>query len=107
MSRRSAVDKTKYACAYCGQRFVKMTDHMTHVVQSHDTGQKSRGERLTRPISCWRCGTVDVYPSGDDDWFRCACGWELPRNWVNGQLVADELEAKDTRTNDQESNLQS
>lgn len=79
----------KYACAYCGERFAKMGDHMTHVLQSHKTGQRARGERLTRSISCWRCGTVDLYPSGADNWYYCECGWKLPRNWVNGQLTKE------------------
>lgn len=87
---REVKDKTKYECGYCGQRFVKMFDHMDHVISVHDTGYKEQSERLRRPISCWHCGTRDVYPSGEDDWFYCDCGWELPRNWVNGQLVVTE-----------------
>ena len=86
----------KHECAYCGQRFEKMTHHMTHVLQEHDRGYRDRGERLARPISCWKCGTTDVVPSGDDNWYYCVCGWELPRNWVNGQLVtADEPQTED------------
>lgn len=80
----------KYQCAHCGEWFPKMFDHMSHVIQVHDTGYKERHERLQRSISCWHCGTVDVYPSGEDNWFYCECGWVLPRNWVNGQLVPDE-----------------
>lgn len=85
----------KYECAHCGERFLKMSDHMTHVVQSHDTTIKDRQTRLRRSISCWRCGTSDIYPSGADNWFYCECGWELPRNWVNGQLTPDVDETAD------------
>jgi hypothetical protein len=84
---RATKDHTKYECAYCGARFVKMSEHMGHVISEHDTGFKPHGSRLSRPISCWACGTKDVVPSGEDNWFRCDCGWELPKNWVNGQLV--------------------
>jgi 5-methylcytosine-specific restriction endonuclease McrA len=87
-----AKDKTKYSCSYCGDRFVKMYDHMSHVMKMHDKGFREREDRLRRPISCWSCGTVDVYPSGEDNWFYCTCGWVLPRNWANGQLAADEPE---------------
>ena len=87
---RVTKDKTKYECAYCHERFIKMTDHMNHVIENHDQGYREREDRLQRPVSCWSCGTVDVYPSGEDNWFYCSCGWELPRNWVNGQLVSDE-----------------
>jgi hypothetical protein len=80
-------DKAKYECAYCLERFVKITDHMNHVIEAHDTGFREREDRLRRPISCWHCGTADVYPSGDVNWFYCSCGWELPRDWVDGQLI--------------------
>lgn len=86
---RQTKDHTKYECAYCGARFVKMADHMNHVLGTHDTTSREQQGRLRRPISCWSCGTADVYPSGDDNWFYCTCGWQLPRNWVNGQLVDD------------------
>ena len=89
---RVVKDKTKYECAHCGERFIKMFDHMSHVIEQHDTGYKEREDRLRRPISCWHCGTKDVYPSGEDNWFYCDCGWELPRNWVNGQLILDKEE---------------
>jgi predicted nucleic acid-binding Zn-ribbon protein len=86
--------KEKHSCAHCGQRFAKISEHMTHVLQAHDTGQRGRGQRLGRSISCWRCGTVDLYPSGEDNWYYCECGWELPRNWVDGQLTREEEETK-------------
>lgn len=89
---RTAKDKTKYECAYCGQRFVKMSEHMDHVITEHDKGFREREDRLRRSVSCWRCGTRDVYMSGEDNWFYCDCGWVLPRNWVNGQLIATEEE---------------
>ena len=66
-----------------------MTNHMTHVVQVHDTGARRKEDRLRRPITCWRCGTKDVHPGGADGWFYCDCGWVLPRNWVNGQLAGE------------------
>ena len=28
----------QYDCAHCAQQFTSVTDHMTHVVQQHDTG---------------------------------------------------------------------
>lgn len=83
-------DKTKYECAYCGERFVKMLDHMSHVIERHDTGFRERKDRLRRSVSCWQCRIVDVYMNAEG-WFKCEqCGWELPRNWVDGQLVPDE-----------------
>lgn len=87
-------DKTKYECAYCGERFVKMLDHMSHVIEKHDIGFREQKDRLRRSVSCWHCGIVDVKQGdGPDGWFIChVCGWELPRNWVNGQLVTTEKE---------------
>ena len=88
-----AKDKTKYECAHCGERFIKMLDHMSHVIEVHDTGFRKREDRLQRPISCWYCGIVDVYPRKSDGLFVCeVCGWELPKNWVNGQLTAEDGE---------------
>jgi transcription elongation factor Elf1 len=85
-------DKTKYECAYCGERFIKMHDHMSHVIEQHDTGYRERKDRLQRPITCWGCAKAEVTKGdGPDGWFICqACGYELPRNWVNGQLMPDE-----------------
>lgn len=70
-----------------------MADHMGHVLENHDAGFRQRGTRLNRAISCWACGTADVLPSGEDNWFYCKCGWELPRNWVNGQLRTEKTES--------------
>jgi hypothetical protein len=89
---RELKDKTKYECAYCGERFIKMHDHMSHVLEQHDKGYRERKDRLQRPISCWGCQNSEVKKGdGPDGWFLChVCGWELPRNWVNGQLMPDE-----------------
>jgi DNA-directed RNA polymerase subunit RPC12/RpoP len=84
-------DKTKYECAHCGERFVKMHDHMSHVIEQHDTGYKPHGQRLMRKVTCWRCnGEMNVPNFDAGEWWNCDCGFELPRNWVNGQLVPDE-----------------
>jgi len=53
-------DRTKYECLYCKERFVKMTDHMSHVIEQHDIGYRERGQRSLRPISCWGCGGAAV-----------------------------------------------
>jgi hypothetical protein len=89
---RELKDKTKYECAYCGERFIKMLDHMSHVIEQHDKGFREKEDRLLRPISCWGCGKAEVKKGdGPDGWFIChLCGYELPRNWVNGQLMPDE-----------------
>jgi hypothetical protein len=69
-----------------------MHDHMSHVIEQHDTGYRERKDRLQRPITCWGCAKAEVTKGdGPDGWFICqACGYELPRNWVNGQLMPDE-----------------
>lgn len=69
-----------------------MHDHMSHVLEQHDKGYRERADRLQRPISCWGCSNSEVKKGdGPDGWFLChECGWELPRNWVNGQLMPDE-----------------
>ena len=84
------MSKAKHECAYCGEMFVKIFDHMTHVMKEHDTGYKPHAERLRRPVTCWGCN-ADIQPPqlSGRDWYICDCGWELPRNWVNGQLVPD------------------
>lgn len=82
--------KFKHVCGYCDARFATITDHMSHVVTKHDTGYRGYENRLLRPVSCWRCGTTDMYPDPVDGQYRCECGFELPTNWVNGQLVVDE-----------------
>lgn len=83
----------KHECAYCHERFASITDHMTHVLQSHDKGYRGRGERVLRPVSCWSC-TKEMQPRESDGWYSCPCGFEMPRNWVNGQLT-DENESKE------------
>jgi hypothetical protein len=87
-------DRTKYECLYCKERFIKMTDHMSHVIEQHDIGYRERGQRSLRPISCWGCGGAHEMPVPNfeaGEWWTCdRCGYELPRNWVNGQLVVDE-----------------
>lgn len=60
--------KRPYDCAYCGEIFPNMTEHMTHVVQTH-TGEKSR-----RPWSCWRCAS-DVPATRS----ACSCGFVHPK----------------------------
>jgi len=31
-----------------------------------------------------------MYPDPVDGAYRCECGFELPTNWVNGQLVVED-----------------
>jgi len=66
---------SKHECAYCGERFEKPTDLMSHVVSKHDTGYKRRNERIVRrSSSCWSCA-AEIPPTAT----HCACGALHPR----------------------------
>ncbi len=60
--------KRKHDCAYCGELFASITDHMSHVTTQH-VGEKSR-----RPWSCWRCAS-DVPATRS----TCDCGFTHPK----------------------------
>lgn len=60
--------KRSHDCAYCGEIFATITEHMTHVVQTH-AGEKSR-----RPWSCWSCA-AEVPPTCS----TCECGFTHPK----------------------------
>ena len=70
---------------------MKINDKLDHYMKNHDEGYKPRGQRRYRKVSCWRCGTGEMtvpnFEAGE--WWRCDCGFELPRNWVNGQLLPE------------------
>lgn len=85
------MSKAKHECAVCGETFAKIFDHMSHYMKNHDEGYKPRGERRFRKVSCWGCGTGEMAVPNFDagEWWRCECGYELPRNWVNGQLLPE------------------
>ena len=81
---------TKHECAVCGEMFAKTYDHMSHYMEKHDEGYKSRSERRMRKISCWSCANEMSIPNlSAGEWWHCDCGFELPRNWVNGQLTPE------------------
>jgi hypothetical protein len=53
---------------------------MVHVVKVHDTGYVPRGNRITRPPSCWRCAGDMRRNLTDQGNFICdKCGFTLER----------------------------
>jgi hypothetical protein len=63
----------KHECAYCGQGFSRISDHMVHVVKEHDPSESAT---LRRSVSCWRCA-IEMKADVDGQ-FKCVCGFVLP-----------------------------
>lgn len=63
----------KHECAYCGQGFSRISDHMVHVVKEHDPSESTT---LRRAVSCWRCAAE--MKADADGQFKCVCGFILP-----------------------------
>lgn len=87
--KRKSRTKHTHACAYCGLRFAKISDHMSHVLDVHHAGFRRHEDRLKRPVSCWSCGTKDMMPRESDSRYACECGFVLPDGWTNGQLAPE------------------
>ena len=80
----------KHECYVCGEMFVKINDKLDHYMEKHDEGYKPRGQRRLRKVSCWSCvKEMEVPNLSAGEWWHCECGFELPRNWVNGQLIPE------------------
>lgn len=79
--------KKKHDCAYCNELFDTTTEHMDHVMRVHSPSFRPKGQRLLRQVSCWSC--AKDMPRG---LLECECGFVLPSNWVNGQLLPEGYE---------------
>lgn len=58
-------------CAYCGERFDTIAEHLGHVVTNHNRGKISNpDQQLKRPSQCWHCAKEIPI-----DKITCQCGW--------------------------------
>ena len=70
----------KHECAYCHDKFVTITDHMIHVMTTHDRGFVPRDRRVAlRPSSFWNCAS-DVWPD-EEKRLICKCGFDVGEAW--------------------------
>ena len=66
----------KHECAYCHKMFVTISEHMIHVIKTHDRGFVPLDQRSgLRPATCWSCAS-DIWPN-EDKRYVCTCGFDL------------------------------
>ena len=67
----------KHECMFCDELFETITQHMIHVMNSHDVSYRRHADLPLRPISCRGC-TKPVKPGT----FECgSCGLKYAPNY--------------------------
>lgn len=70
--------------------FATITDHMSHFVKEHPEYHRNAPKKLFRKVTCWRC-TAEM-DRGDDERYRCSCGFVLPRKDESGVFIKEDVE---------------